>query len=172
MKTYMIVPYQSSYDPFIRYCIEDYTFRPDKIEFVGPGKWDNVGAKINDKFHENKDCEFLIFHRAPSLLNPGDLEYMIKLIKNERNALAVGIEPAFLRPAIRPPKMSDNKNYDSCGGVTVWRAKYYFELIEDAIKMCKKEGSLIELFSFIGYLGNQKGYKTLQATQARIVYYD
>jgi len=168
----MLIPYQSSYDPFIRNCIEGYTFKPDKIEFVGPGKWDNVGDKINDKFHENQDCEFLIFHRAPSLLNPGDLEYMIKLIQNEPKALCVGVEPSFLRPGIRPPKMSDNKNYDCCAGVTIWRAKYYFEVIEEAIRMAKSEGSLIELVSYIGYMGNEKGYKNIQATQARIVYYD
>jgi len=173
LTNYLIVPYQSSYDPFIRNCIEDYSFKPDKIEFVGPGKWKNAGEKINDKFLENKDVEFLIFHRAASLLNPDDLKVMMDIIKKNQKILQIGIEPAFCYPGIRAPKMSDNKNYDSAGGVTIWRAKLYFELIDEAIKLCKKEHiSITEIFSYVGFLGNKKGYKTLQATKARIVYYD
>jgi len=169
--SFMIIPYQSSYDPFIINCIKDYSYKPDKLEIVGPGKWITVGDKINDKFHENKNCKILIFHRAASLLNPGDLEQMVSMI--DKNTLSVGIEPYFLEPGLRAPKMSDNKSYDGCGGVTVWNSKLYFELVNEAIHTCMfSRGSLIELFAHLGYLGNKKGYKNLQATKARIVYYD
>ena len=169
--SYMIIPYQSDYDPFIINCIKDYSFKPNKLDLVGPGNWDNVGDKINDKFSENRKSDILIFHRAASLLNPGDLEQMISMI--DKNILSVGIEPYFLEPGLRAPKMSDNKDYDGCGGVTVWNSKLYFELIEQAKINCRFErGSNTELFAHVGNLGKEKGYKNLQATKARIVYYD
>ena len=169
--SYLIIPYQSSYDPFIINCIKDYSFTPDKLELVGPGKWITVNDKILEKFNENKDCDYLIFHRSASLLNPDDLEYMISLMN--KDVLSVGVEPSFLYPNVRAPKMSDGINYDSVGGVTVWNSKLYFELIDDAKKLCLSERTgLAELSSYIGYLGNKKGYKSLQATKARIVYYD
>jgi len=167
----MIIPYQSSYDPVLTNCMMDYSYKPDKIELVGPGKWNNVGDKINDKFHENKGVDILIFHRTFCVLNPGDLEYMISLI--EHDVLMVGIEPSFLYPGLRAPKMSDNKKYDMLGGVTVWNAKLYFKIINEGLERCKRErNSNIELFAVVGAVGNDKGYRNLQATKARMVYYD
>ena len=120
-----------------------------------------------------KDYDFLIFHRVASLLNPQDLEYMIKQIQDDPKAIMVGVEPSFLEPSIRPPKMSDNKKYDSVGSVTVYRAKFYFDVIDDAIEYSRNvRGGLAELSTVIGFMGNKKGYKSIQATRARIVYYD
>jgi len=107
------------------------------------------------------------------LLNPNDLEIMMNTIKKDSKILQIGIEPAFLEPSIRLPKMSDSNNFDSVGGVTIWRSKLYFKFIEEAIKIClKNHAGLTEISSYIGFLGNQKGFKSVQATKSRMVYYD
>lgn len=169
IKSLAVVPYVESLSLFVKNIIEDYSYIPEKIEYVPNDKknsWDKnlFDYKALTAFQKYNPSEFFICHASDHYLNPEDLEYMIKRLQENENAYCIGLQPLS-----KTHHANFGDTFTNCARVNVWNAKCYREHMQEGVKLAmEKHGHFGDVQNFIGQCCFNDGLIPLQATRARM----
>jgi hypothetical protein len=164
----MIVPYVDYLPLFTANIITHYSFRPDRIEFVGnmpdqtlENRFDYKAFTCFEKFQPQK---WFIMHASDHYLNHDDLREMIEILDKREKAFCIGMHPM---KGLHHALIGDTPTY--MARIVIWKAPIFAKFLEAGKnRAMKTHNALYDVTNHVASAAHDAGYEAIQATKARM----
>ena len=178
MKSLMLCPFVSSVPFFVKNIIEDYSYKPDFIEWQAndPQLEDSknrMDYKAVTLFEKINPDDIFIMHATDHYLMHDDLRVMVETLLNDDKAFCIGIHPIT---ANRFSYFPDDKAPHYMTRIVVWKAKLFRDYLDEGRSRTyqylsthpqKDVRGMEDITAHTAEACRDAGYHALQATKAR-----
>ena len=154
---------------FIKNVIQDYTYKPDKIDFCSEERAEeskyNIIMKSWEKYQPHK---LWIVHGADYYLMPDDIGNMIEILLADPLAHSIGLHPCGDRLTV----CNHDEAFTHTRRIVIYKADIMREFYDEGLKRCltHMKTNYSDWTGFVNEVANEAGYHPLQATRARMFY--
>ncbi len=185
MKTLCVVPYRTKIPVYVKDVINHYSFQPEKIDYI-PNRqeqyiferynsrdncYNQMDWKVIESFQTHRPTKFLVVHPSDHILNPYDLEYMIKTLNSDKKAAVIGIHPVNFQKNqnMGMHHAYNDQNITGVARIHIWRCELFDKYLYDAIEVAADYSSIpYDPLIHLMWIVYNEGYRILTAPLARM----
>lgn len=171
----MVVPiYSTKTTPaMLKECIDCYTYQPELVDYImnsykNPEYKNQADYKTIESFKRHKPTDYIISHASDLVVDPQDLELMIKHLDSDDTLFMVGLYPGNHR--MGHARLGEEIVWG--GRVGVWKSNIFEECLVEFEKQQEKNTMVYDEMYRMALIAHDKGYSAGIAGYARPWHFD